>query len=83
MTGGTVVVLGDVGRNFAAGMTGEPPMCSMRTISFPPGATPSTCAGNGCAVQPQYAPLLWKVAPPAGMVERSTATAQPAVAARE
>ena len=31
----------------------------------------------------QYAPLFWKVAPPVGMVERSTARAQPAVAPRE
>ena len=112
MTAGTVVVLGDVGRNFAAGMTGGtayvldadhilPARCNpehvrwerlrgaddeaqlQKLIASHARLTGSRHAQTVLRLWEQYAPLFWKVAPPAGMVERSTATAQPAVAPRE
>ena len=39
MTGGVVVVLGNTGRNVAAGMTGGVASCSMRMIASPLGST--------------------------------------------
>ena len=112
MTAGTVVVLGDVGRNFAAGMTGGtayvldadhilPARCNpehvrwerlrgaddeaqlQKLIASHARLTGSRHAQTVLRLWEQYAPLFWKVAPPAGMVERSTARAQPAVAPRE
>jgi glutamate synthase (NADPH/NADH) large chain len=48
MTGGTVVVLGKTGRNFAAGMSAASPTSTTRTASSPAAATRRWCRSTAC-----------------------------------
>ena len=48
MTGGVVVILGGIGRNFGAGMTGGRASSGIRRAPPSPTPMPAPCAGRGC-----------------------------------